>query len=41
MPKIIKKKQNEPHHPTARSRSVSMISSNYNLNPVIDFRRSS
>jgi hypothetical protein len=32
---------NKPHHPTARSRSVDMISRNYNLNPVIDFRPNS
>jgi hypothetical protein len=29
---------NKPHHPTASSRSVSMISRNYNLNPVLAFR---
>jgi hypothetical protein len=32
---------NKPHHPTARSRSVSIISGNYNLNLVIVFRRRS
>jgi hypothetical protein len=36
--KTIKEKANKPHHPTARSRSVDMISRNYNLNPVIHFR---
>lgn len=30
---------NKMHHPTAGSRSVPMISRNYNHNPVLDFRR--
>jgi hypothetical protein len=34
----LKKKPNKPHHPTASSRSVSMISRDYNLNPVLAFR---
>ena len=32
------KKQNKPHRATTTSRSVSMISPDYNLNPVIDAR---
>jgi hypothetical protein len=34
------KRQNKPHHPTARSRSVDMFSRIYNLIPVRDFRPS-
>jgi hypothetical protein len=33
-------RQNKPHHPTASSRSVSMIFRDYNLNRVLDFRPS-
>jgi hypothetical protein len=36
--KIEIKKPNKPHHPTPRSRPVSMISRNYNTNPVIHAR---
>jgi hypothetical protein len=32
------KKPNKPRHATASSRSVEMISRNYNPNPVSDFR---
>jgi hypothetical protein len=35
---LSKRQENKPHHPTARSRSVDMFSSNYNPNPVTDFR---
>jgi hypothetical protein len=32
------KRENKPHRATTTSRSVSMISPDYNLNPVIDAR---
>jgi hypothetical protein len=41
MPSRNNNKSNKSHHPTTRSRSVSMIFHNYNLNPVVDFRRRS
>jgi hypothetical protein len=34
------KEANKPRHATASSRSVEMISSNYNPKPVSDFRPS-
>ena len=35
---IENKKQNKPHRATTTSRSISMISSDYNPNPAIDAR---